>query len=59
VMAAFGRWLRDGSGVGFAFEIPLTLILFSAASVHLVCLLSAMFSIQRVLKLEPATVFRS
>jgi putative ABC transport system permease protein len=59
VMAAFGRWLRDGTGVGFAFELPPALILFSAASVHLVCLLAALVSIQRVLKLEPATVFRS
>jgi putative ABC transport system permease protein len=57
VVALFGRSIRDAN-VGFSFSLPWYLILFSAASVLLVCLLSASFSIRRVLKLEPAAVFK-
>jgi putative ABC transport system permease protein len=57
-MAAFGAWLRDGLGIGFSFALPWALIVFSAASVHLVCLASAYVSIRRVLRLDPAIVFR-
>jgi putative ABC transport system permease protein len=57
VVAIFGQSIR-AANVGFAFSLPWALILFSASSVLLVCLMSASFSIRRVLKLEPAAVFK-
>jgi len=42
-----------------AFRLPWQLLLMSGAAVLLICLGSAALSIRRVMKLEPATVFRS
>jgi putative ABC transport system permease protein len=42
-----------------AFRLPWQLLLISAAAVLFICLTSAAFSIRKVMKLEPAVVFRS
>ena len=42
-----------------AFRLPWQLLLISAAAVLLICLSSGAFSIRKVMKLEPAVVFRS
>ncbi len=42
-----------------AFRLPWQLLLISAAAVLLICLTSAALSIRKVMKLEPAVVFRS
>jgi putative ABC transport system permease protein len=57
-MTGLGTWLK-GMDVGFTFSLPPMLITFSASSVLLVCLASALLSIRRVLKLEPSVVFKS
>jgi putative ABC transport system permease protein len=42
-----------------AFRLPWQLLVISAAAVLLICLTSAAISIRKVMKLEPAVVFRS
>jgi putative ABC transport system permease protein len=42
-----------------AFRLPWQLLCLSAAAVTLVCLLSALLSLRKLLTLEPAIVFRS
>ncbi len=42
-----------------AFKMPWQLLLFSAAAIALVCVLSAAFAIRPVLRLEPAVVFKN
>jgi len=42
-----------------AFRLPWQLLLISAAAVLIICLTSAALSIRKVMKLEPAVVFRS
>ena len=42
-----------------SFSMPLYLYLLSAASILLISLLSALFSMKRVIKLDPAIVFKS
>jgi putative ABC transport system permease protein len=42
-----------------AFRLPWQLLLISAAAVLLICLSAAVLSIRKVIKLEPAMVFRS
>jgi putative ABC transport system permease protein len=42
-----------------AFNLPWQLLLISAAAVLLICLSAALLSIRKVIKLEPAMVFRS
>jgi putative ABC transport system permease protein len=41
-----------------AFRLPWQLLVISAAAVLFICLMSAAFSIRKVMKLEPAAVFR-
>lgn len=42
-----------------AFKFPWQLLLFSGTGITLICLFSAVLSIRKVFKLEPAEVFRS
>ncbi|MBI1853252.1 MAG: FtsX-like permease family protein [Planctomycetes bacterium] len=42
-----------------AFRLPWQLLVFTAASVTLICLVSAAISIRRVMRLEPAIVFKT
>ncbi len=46
------------SGTPLAFYTPWQLLLVSGAAVCVICVLSAMLSIQRVMRLEPAVVFK-
>ena len=48
-----------GGRTQIAFRLPWQLLVVSAAAVLLICLLSAALSIRKVMKLEPAVVFRS
>jgi putative ABC transport system permease protein len=41
-----------------AFRLPWQLLLFTAGAVTVICIISALFSIRRVMKLEPAVVFK-
>jgi putative ABC transport system permease protein len=41
-----------------AFKLPWQLLLISAAAIMLICLLSAFISIRKVIRLEPAIVFK-
>jgi putative ABC transport system permease protein len=42
-----------------AFLLPWQLLLFTAGAVVLICILSALVSIRKVIALEPAIVFKS
>jgi putative ABC transport system permease protein len=42
-----------------AFKFPWQLLLFSGTGITLICVFSAVLSIRKVFKLEPAEVFRS
>ena len=42
-----------------AFKFPWQLLVFSGAGVTLICLFAALFSIRKVITLEPAIVFKS
>ena len=42
-----------------AFKIPWQLLFITGSAVMLICILSTLFSIRRVIKLEPGIVFRS
>ena len=52
----FGYAMRDTI---LAFKFPWQLLLFSGTGITLICMLSAVLSIRKVMKLEPAVVFRS
>jgi putative ABC transport system permease protein len=41
-----------------AFRLPWQLLLFTAGAVTVICIIAALFSIRRVMKLEPAVVFK-
>lgn len=46
-------------GSELSFKLPFALLVFSFFSMGLICLISAVISIQKVRKLEPAIVFKS
>ena len=48
-----------GANTQLAFRLPWQLLFISAGAVLFICLSSAAFSIRKVMKLEPAVVFRS
>ncbi|KJV05749.1 ABC transporter permease, partial [Methylocucumis oryzae] len=54
--AAFGYAMRHTI---LAFKLPWQLLLFSGAGVSLICTVVALFSIVKVIRLEPAIVFKS
>ena len=54
--ALFGYAMRNTI---LAFKFPWQLLIFSGAGVSLICMLAALFSIIKVLRLEPAIVFKS
>ncbi len=51
----FGYLLRGGE---LAFRLTWQLLLLSAAAIALICIFSAVISIRRVMRLEPAIVFK-
>jgi putative ABC transport system permease protein len=53
--AAFGWRIR---GTELAFFTPWQLLPITAGAIVLICVLSSLFSVQRVIRLEPAIVFR-
>ncbi len=53
--ALFGVLIK---GTTLAFVMPWPLLIFGGVAVGLVCVLSALFSVRRVLRLEPAAVFK-
>jgi putative ABC transport system permease protein len=53
--ALFGFLLRNSE---LAFKLPWQLLAGSASAVLIICLLSAMLSIRKVARLEPAIVFK-
>lgn len=59
VGAASAWGILLGSRTQLAFRLPWQLLLISAAAVLFICLTSAALSIRKVMKLEPAMVFRS
>jgi putative ABC transport system permease protein len=59
VGAASGWGGLLGGRTQIAFKLPWPLLLLSAAAVLIICLTSAALSIRKVMKLEPAVVFRS
>jgi putative ABC transport system permease protein len=54
--SAFGYAMRDTI---LAFKFPWQLLVFSGLGITLICMLAAILSIRKVMKLEPAVVFRS
>lgn len=54
--AVFGYAMRNTI---LAFKFPWQLLIFSGIGVGLICMLAALFSIIKVLRLEPAIVFKS
>jgi putative ABC transport system permease protein len=52
----FGWVFRDSE---LAFRLPWQLLALSAGAVTLICALSALLSILKVMRLEPAIVFKS
>lgn len=54
--ATWGHLMRE---TPIAFRMPWQLLLLSGVAVLLICLVSAALSIRKVMKLEPAIVFRS
>lgn len=55
--SAWGGFLSGRTQI--AFKLPWQLLLISAAAILLICLSAAVLSIRKVIKLEPAMVFRS
>jgi putative ABC transport system permease protein len=55
-MASLTRVVSANSEL--AFKFPWQLLAISAVAVTLICMLSALFSIRKVIKLEPAIVFK-
>ncbi len=56
-LTAFIGWRTSGSEL--AFYMPMPLLLFTAGAITLICILSALLSIRKVMTLEPAIVFKS
>ncbi len=56
IAALFGFLMRHTI---LAFKMPWQLLLFSGAGVSLICILAALISIMKVIRLEPAIVFKS
>ena len=56
-IASLFRYVAQRSEL--AFRMPWQLLVISAAAVTLICMISAVLSIRKVMKLEPAIVFRS
>lgn len=54
--ALFGYAMRNTI---LAFKFPWQLLLFSGAGVSLICMFAALLSISKVIRLEPAIVFKS
>jgi putative ABC transport system permease protein len=50
--------LAGGQDSKIAFATPWPMAVISFVAIILICLLSALISIQKVVKLEPAVVFR-
>jgi putative ABC transport system permease protein len=53
--AAFGYLLRDSE---LAFKLPWQLLVISGAAVTLICMIASLISMRKVVKLEPAIVFK-
>jgi putative ABC transport system permease protein len=56
-VASFTRTISRNSELAFLF--PWQLLVISASAVTLICLISAVLSIRKVMTLEPAIVFKS
>ncbi|MFY9985980.1 MAG: ABC transporter permease [Chthoniobacterales bacterium] len=59
VGAASAWGMLVSGGTQLAFRLPWQLLVVSAVAVLVICLSSAALSIRKVMKLEPAVVFRS
>jgi len=64
-MIGYGLGVGLASGFGFvtknselAFLLPWQLLAFSAAAVTLICMAASLVSMHKVMKLEPAIVFK-
>src|SRR4029077_3928729 len=55
-LAAFFGWRIKGTEL--AFYTPWPMLPFTAGAIVLICVLSSLLSVQRVVRLEPAIVFR-
>lgn len=55
-LASLVGWLNQGSAL--AFLLPWQLVVVAGAAVVVICMLSAMLSMRRVILLEPAVVFK-
>jgi putative ABC transport system permease protein len=53
--ALFGLWIK---GTELAFFTPWLLLPITGCAIVLICILSSLMSVQRVMRLEPAIVFR-
>jgi putative ABC transport system permease protein len=51
----FGKATQGGE---LAFYLPWELLIFTGVAVTLICVLSALLSVRKVMKLEPAIVFK-
>ncbi|MEI8316106.1 MAG: ABC transporter permease [Verrucomicrobiota bacterium] len=58
-VGAASFWGYSMSRTELAFKLPWQLLVISAAAVLFICLVSAALSIRKVMKLEPAIVFKS
>ncbi len=56
IAALFGFLMRHTI---LAFKMPWQLLLFSGAGISLICIMAALISIMKVIRLEPAIVFKS
>ena len=55
-LASFMGWAGRNSEL--AFQLPWWQLLLSAFAVIIICMLSALLSMRKVIKLEPAIVFK-
>jgi len=53
--AVFGYTL---GGTALSFRLTKDLLIFSGSAISLICVLSALISIRKVMRLEPALVFK-
>ena len=53
--AAFGYLLRDSE---LAFVLPWQLLLVTGVAITLICMFASLLSMRKVIKLEPAIVFK-
>jgi putative ABC transport system permease protein len=56
IAALFGFLMRHSI---LAFKMPWQLLVFSGGGVGLICVMVALISIMKVIRLEPAIVFKS